>query len=169
VRHGRRRGRYFAPSSRTCRVIGVCMQYDDWFLSARERGNPSNYLDARHAAASAWSLGSSVSPLIHGSTYFTALCESIRGLKSGDVLLFSDWRGDPDEHISMDSTVSETLCEAAARGSLSTGWCGVRTGIASRSAPPRIGTWVRRSNVPAVAACSICGFDSGDPTIRSSS
>jgi phosphatidylserine/phosphatidylglycerophosphate/cardiolipin synthase-like enzyme len=65
-----------------------------------------------------WSEGNTVRPLIHGATYFAELLDGVRALRSGDLLLFTDWRGDPDERLSddADTEVAEVFCTAAARG-----------------------------------------------------
>src|SRR5664280_602584 len=68
----------------------------DWLLSPVERGNPATWLDRRHRDGAAWSAGNEVTPLIHGSVYFPDLLSHIRGMRAGDLLMFTDWRGDPD-------------------------------------------------------------------------
>jgi phosphatidylserine/phosphatidylglycerophosphate/cardiolipin synthase-like enzyme len=93
------------------------MSVADWFLTARERDNPATLIDRRHADGAAWSLGNEVEPLIHGATYFPALLESLEATRAGDLVLFTDWRGDPDELLAGPGTeISRVLCEAAARG-----------------------------------------------------
>lgn len=83
-----------------------------WFLSASERGNPSTALRA-------YTTGNEVRPLVHGRTYFSELCQAIRGTVAGDLILFTDWRGDPDERLDgPDTAVSTLLCRAAERGVL---------------------------------------------------
>jgi len=90
----------------------------DWFLSAEERGNDATVLDDRHRPGEAWSNGNLVRPLIHGATYFTALIEAVEQMRASDVLMFVDWRGDPDERLTgpPDSEVTRVLSRAAARG-----------------------------------------------------
>ena len=91
----------------------------DWFLSASERGNDATELDRRHRDGLAWTSGNQVRPLVHGAEYFAALVAAIRAMQAGDVLLFTDWRGDPDQHLDGDGTeVGTLLCEAAERGVL---------------------------------------------------
>ncbi len=80
-----------------------------WFLDAAGRGNPDTALPA-------WSEGNSARPLVHGATYFAGLLRAIQALRAGDLLLFTDWRGDPDQRLTEDVTVSTALCQAAARG-----------------------------------------------------
>ncbi|GAB2757576.1 hypothetical protein GCM10027039_16290 [Terrabacter koreensis] len=94
------------------------MVADDWYLSAAERGNPWTRLDARHADGRAWSEGNSVTPLVHGTTYFAALTERVSAMRAGDLLLFVDWRGDPDERLTGDpgSEVARLFADAARRG-----------------------------------------------------
>jgi phosphatidylserine/phosphatidylglycerophosphate/cardiolipin synthase-like enzyme len=89
-----------------------------WFLTRGERGNPSTRLDTRHLDGSAWTEGNLVRPLIHGSTYFAELHHRVLQLREGDVLMFVDWRGDPDERLSSspDSQVGKVFADAAQRG-----------------------------------------------------
>jgi len=90
----------------------------EWFLSPPERRNPATRLDSRHPDGAAFSTGNSATPLIHGATYFAELVRRIGQQQPGDLLLFTDWRGDPDQMLTgdPDSGVSRTLCEAASRG-----------------------------------------------------
>ena len=89
----------------------------DWFLSATERGNPATRLDSRHADGAAWTAGNDVRPLIHGSTYFAELVSRVSQLSAGDLLLFTDWRGDPDERLGPYAPpVSAAFSAAAGRG-----------------------------------------------------
>ncbi len=71
----------------------------DWLLSSSERGNPCTVLDDGHADGSAWSTGNLVRPLVHGAVYFAELAERIAGTGPGDLIYFTDWRGDPDERL----------------------------------------------------------------------
>ena len=89
-----------------------------WFLTSTERGNPSSRLDARHLEGAAWTEGNMVRPLIHGSTYFAELHRRVSQMRDGDLLMFVDWRGDPDEHLtgSPDSEVGQVFAAAARRG-----------------------------------------------------
>ena len=91
---------------------------DDWFLRPDERGNPATVLDRRRGDGLAWAGGSSAEPLVHGATYFAELHDRICRMQPGDLLLFTDWRGDPDERLTddPDSTISKVLCSAAERG-----------------------------------------------------
>ncbi|HET9692517.1 MAG TPA: phospholipase D-like domain-containing protein [Acidimicrobiales bacterium] len=93
------------------------MAPSDWFLSADERGNDATVLDRRHPGGAAWSSGNDVRPLVHGATYFAALAGAVTAMRSGDLVLFADWRGDPDERLEADGPeVEELLCGAAERG-----------------------------------------------------
>jgi phosphatidylserine/phosphatidylglycerophosphate/cardiolipin synthase-like enzyme len=93
------------------------MGVQEWFLTASERGNPDTRLDRRHDDRAAWSVGNEAVPLVHGATYFAELLRCVRAMRSGDLLLFTDWRGDPDERLDGPGTeVSRVLCEAAGRG-----------------------------------------------------
>src|SRR4051812_4621885 len=71
----------------------------DWFLSAEERGNPATLLDRDKPAGQAWTTGNRVRPLVHGATYFAELVAAIDRMRAGDLLMFADWRGDPDERL----------------------------------------------------------------------
>ena len=90
----------------------------EWFLSAQERRNPATRIDRRHPGAQAWSEGNVAEPLIHGATYFAELLRCVAQMGRGDLLMFTDWRGDPDQRLTdgSDSAVSQAFCEAAARG-----------------------------------------------------
>ncbi|GAA2477026.1 phospholipase D family protein [Terrabacter carboxydivorans] len=90
----------------------------DWYLSPSERGNPATRLDRRHADGRSWTEGNLVTPLVHGAAYFEALVDAVSRMGAGDLLLFVDWRGDPDEHLtgSRDSEVGALLADAARRG-----------------------------------------------------
>jgi phosphatidylserine/phosphatidylglycerophosphate/cardiolipin synthase-like enzyme len=92
----------------------------DWFLTAPERHNPATRLDRRHAGGLAWSEGNDARPLVHGADYFAELVRCVAGLATGDLLLFTDWRGDPDQRLTAagDTTVAALLCGAARRGVL---------------------------------------------------
>ena len=92
----------------------------EWFLAAGERGNPATVLDRRHPGGATWTEGNLVRPLVHGRTYFTELVAAVSAMTSGDLLMFVDWRGDPDERLLGDpeSEVGRLLCEAASRGVL---------------------------------------------------
>ena len=93
------------------------MPADDWFLTADQRGNPATRLDSDHPDGLAWTSGNEVTPLIHGGSYFPELLRCVRAMRSGDLLLFTDWRGDPDERLDgPDTEVSRVFCEAASRG-----------------------------------------------------
>jgi hypothetical protein len=40
-----------------------------------------------------------VTPLVDGASYFSRLLDRLSGLRSGDLVLFTDWRGDADERL----------------------------------------------------------------------
>ncbi|MBC2904670.1 phospholipase D-like domain-containing protein [Streptomyces cupreus] len=93
------------------------MELDAWLLTAAERGNGATCLDRRRSDAAAWSYGNAVRPLIHGATYFAELLRAIRAQRAGDLLMFTDWRGDPDERLDgPGSEIGTVLGEAAERG-----------------------------------------------------
>lgn len=88
-----------------------------WFLNAKERGNRATWLDRRHRDGSAWTAGNDVEPLVHGAAYFPGLLRCVLGMRAGDLLLFTDWRGDPDQLLAGPGTeVAQVLGDAAARG-----------------------------------------------------
>lgn len=95
------------------------MRIDDWFLRASERGNPATVLDSRRGDGLAWTTGNDVRPLVHGATYFAELAERVTQMQAGDLLLFTDWRGDPDERLGPDGpSIGELFAQAARRGIL---------------------------------------------------
>jgi phosphatidylserine/phosphatidylglycerophosphate/cardiolipin synthase-like enzyme len=93
------------------------MRLDDWLLTPEERGNDRTLLDRRDGTGHAWSRGNEVRSLVHGTAYFAALLDAVRRQRAGDLLLFTDWRGDPDELLDgPGSQIGEVLCDAARRG-----------------------------------------------------
>ncbi|GGC89341.1 phospholipase D [Tersicoccus solisilvae] len=89
-----------------------------WYLRKYERDNRHTRLDDPHPGQQAHSSGNVVRPLIHGAVYFAELYERIEAMRSGDLLLFTDWRGDPDERMTGEpgSEVSRVLGRADERG-----------------------------------------------------
>jgi phosphatidylserine/phosphatidylglycerophosphate/cardiolipin synthase-like enzyme len=84
----------------------------DWLLTSGERGNDATRLRA-------WTDGCAVRPLVHGRTYFAVLAEALAGVGEGDLVLFADWRGDPDELLTdAGPPVARALSAAARRGAL---------------------------------------------------
>ena len=57
-------------------------------------------------------------PLIHGATYFAELFDRVEQMRDGDLLMFVDWRGDPDERLNgiPGSDIGRVLADAARRG-----------------------------------------------------
>ena len=97
------------------------MDLSDWFLSAAERGNPDTVLDRRHTGSTAWTEGNHVRPLVHGATYFAELHRRLELTGPGDLVMFVDWRGDPDELLVAGQptgvgAVGAVLASAARRG-----------------------------------------------------
>ncbi|HVQ87020.1 MAG TPA: phospholipase D family protein [Actinomycetes bacterium] len=93
------------------------MSLQEWFLTAEERGNPDTSLDRRHPDGCAWTKGNEVRVLVHGAEYFRELLARVREMSSGDLLLFTDWRGDPDERLDgPGSEVGKVFADAAHRG-----------------------------------------------------
>ena len=82
----------------------------DWFLTAGERGNP-------RARIRPWTEGNHAAPLVHGRSYFPVLAEALDRVGAGDLVMFTDWRGDPDERVTDDGpTVSQVFAAAVRRG-----------------------------------------------------
>ncbi|MFD9408138.1 phospholipase D family protein [Streptomyces sp. NPDC059989] len=93
------------------------MSDSDWLLEPGERGNAATRLDARRPGGATWSEGNDARPLVHGATYFAELLARIRGMRAGDLLLFTDWRGDPDERLDGPGTeIGAVLGRAAEHG-----------------------------------------------------
>jgi phosphatidylserine/phosphatidylglycerophosphate/cardiolipin synthase-like enzyme len=89
----------------------------EWFLLPEERGNPATTIDVRAPAGTAWSVGNMVRPLVHGRTYFKELLAAVQRLTRGDLLLFTDWRGDDDEFLDGPGTeVARVFADTARRG-----------------------------------------------------
>ncbi len=90
----------------------------EWFLTVEERGNPATTVDRRHLGK-AWSEGNLVIALDHGHRYFKRLYDVVGLTVVGDLVLFTDWRGDPDERLDGAGTeVVEVLSGLAMRGVL---------------------------------------------------
>lgn len=88
-----------------------------WFLSPDERGNPATGIDRRRGDGLAWSRGNLARPLVHGATYFHELVTVLEQTRAGDVVMFTDWRGDPDERLDGPRTqLTRVLGDAARRG-----------------------------------------------------
>ena len=89
----------------------------EWFLTADERGNTGTVLDRRHHDAAAWSTGNGVRALIHGAVYFRELYHAVQAMSAGDLLLFTVWRGNPDQLLNGPGTeVGSVFAAAAERG-----------------------------------------------------
>jgi phosphatidylserine/phosphatidylglycerophosphate/cardiolipin synthase-like enzyme len=72
---------------------------------------------AHGVGGQAWSSGNEATPLVHGATYFAELRRCVEQLRAGDLVLFTDWRGDPDELVAEGGpNVSQLLSQAAMRG-----------------------------------------------------
>ena len=85
-----------------------------WFLSPAERFNPASSLNRADAAA--WTTGNDVA-LLHGRDYYRTLRRALDAAPSDALVLFTDWRGDPDELLDGPGTaVVDVLRSAASRG-----------------------------------------------------
>src|SRR4051812_31456173 len=96
------------------------MTMSEWFLSTEERGNPATVLDSDKSDGAAWTTGNTVRPLVHGACYFAELVPAIERMQAGDLLMFADWRGDPDERLTGEpgSEAGQVFARAARRGVL---------------------------------------------------
>jgi phosphatidylserine/phosphatidylglycerophosphate/cardiolipin synthase-like enzyme len=109
--------RHHVPASPTQLHLWPVPPPVDWFLTAEERGNPDTRLDSRHPGATAWTTGNDVRPLVHGAQYFRVLCQAVSAMGRGDLIMFTDWRGDPDEQLDGPGTeLAAVLAAAAERG-----------------------------------------------------
>ena len=96
----------------------MTLELADWLLTKSERGNAQTVLDDAHPGDAAWSSGNDVRPLVHGATYFAELHRRIEATGPGDLIYFTDWRGDPDERLTGEpgSEVEAVLAAADRRG-----------------------------------------------------
>jgi len=53
---------------------------------------------------------------VHGKPYFEALERAVRSAGDGDLVRFTDWRGDPEQYLTDGVTVEDALTDAATRG-----------------------------------------------------
>jgi hypothetical protein len=138
---------------------------DDWFLTAAERGNEATRLRP-------WTEGNGAEPLLHGSEYFPRLARALAaagdGDGDGDLMLFADWRGDPDQLLTDDGvTVGGALAAASLRGELVKGlvW---RSHLDRLASPPRrTATSRATSATTARRCCSTSGSARWAATTRS--
>ncbi len=94
----------------------MTLELADWLLGKTERGNAQTTVDARHPGDSAWSTGNHVRPLVHGAAYFAELHRCLTETQPGDLIYFTDWRGDPDEQLTGEpGSEIETVLSAADR------------------------------------------------------
>jgi phosphatidylserine/phosphatidylglycerophosphate/cardiolipin synthase-like enzyme len=93
------------------------MRYDDWFLTAEERGNPGTKIDGDRGENVAWVEGNEVVVHVDGVSYFTCLGRALSDLDKHGEVRFTDWRGDADECISSDEqSIVSLLTDACLRG-----------------------------------------------------
>jgi len=66
----------------------------------------------------AFTEGNLVRPLIHGAVYFAELNHRVSQMRDSDLLMFTDWRGDPDERLTEtpDTEIGKVFADAARRG-----------------------------------------------------
>jgi len=96
----------------------MALELAAWLLTKAERCNAQTVLDDQHPGVEAWSTGNVVRPLVHGSSYFAELRRRIDATGPGDLIYFTDWRGDPDERLTGErgSEVETVLAAADRRG-----------------------------------------------------
>jgi phosphatidylserine/phosphatidylglycerophosphate/cardiolipin synthase-like enzyme len=81
-----------------------------WFLTASQRGNAATRLRP-------WTDGNAARPRVHGAEYFDVLADALDDAGPDDLVLFTDWRGDPDERLREGGpTVVGQLVAACRRG-----------------------------------------------------
>lgn len=90
------------------------MPVNDWFLTAPERDNPWTRIDRRHGDV-AHTTGNTAILHVHGAEYFARLRQVVEAMGEGDLLLFTDWRGDPDEKVDETGLTMVQLFGGAAR------------------------------------------------------
>jgi phosphatidylserine/phosphatidylglycerophosphate/cardiolipin synthase-like enzyme len=88
-----------------------------WFLSPDERGNPDTDIDRRRGDGMAYTVDNEVRVLVHGAEYFPRLLSTLTGLRAGEWIHFTDWRGDPDERLDGPGTeIARVLAQLATSG-----------------------------------------------------
>ena len=93
------------------------MQLEDWFLVARERGNPATTIDRRRGDGCAWTEGNAVEVLIDGAEYFGRLHDALVATVPGDSVYLLDWQSDGDELlVGSGSGIGRLLASLARRG-----------------------------------------------------
>jgi phosphatidylserine/phosphatidylglycerophosphate/cardiolipin synthase-like enzyme len=93
------------------------VQFDDWFLTPEERGNPATEIDRRRCNGKAWTEGNLVEVLVDGAAYYTRLYDALSELHAGDWVHFTDWEGDPDERLAGPGTaVGHVFADLARSG-----------------------------------------------------
>jgi phosphatidylserine/phosphatidylglycerophosphate/cardiolipin synthase-like enzyme len=100
-------------------IEGKAVEIEDWFLSARERGNDATRVDRRHANGAAWTDNNRVTVLVDGADYFRRLHDTLCELERGDHIWFTDWQGHADEQLAgLGTELGPTLAKLAERGVL---------------------------------------------------
>jgi phosphatidylserine/phosphatidylglycerophosphate/cardiolipin synthase-like enzyme len=95
----------------------VLVEFDDWLLTAAERGNDVTELDRRRGAGEAWTTGNEVTVRVDGAAYFERLFEALGELSEGASVWFTDWEGHADERLAgAGSEVGRVLGDLIRRG-----------------------------------------------------
>jgi phosphatidylserine/phosphatidylglycerophosphate/cardiolipin synthase-like enzyme len=94
------------------------VRFEDWFLTAAERGNAATRIDRRRGRdADAWTEGNLVEVLVDGEEYFRHLHAALAATATGDSVFLADWQSDGDERlVGADSEIGKVLASAAQRG-----------------------------------------------------
>jgi phosphatidylserine/phosphatidylglycerophosphate/cardiolipin synthase-like enzyme len=105
------------PDRRHLRGGDELVTFDDWLLTASERGNDGTEIDRRRDGGAAWTTGNEVAVRIDGAAYFTRLIEAFGELSTGASVWFTDWEGHADERLAgPESEVGRVLGDLVARG-----------------------------------------------------
>jgi phosphatidylserine/phosphatidylglycerophosphate/cardiolipin synthase-like enzyme len=94
------------------------VRFDDWFLTAAERGNAATRIDRRRGQdTDAWTEGNLVEVRVDGEEYFGRLHAALTATGPGDSVFLADWQSDGDERlVGGGSEVGRVLAAAAQRG-----------------------------------------------------
>ena len=87
----------------------------DWFLTARERGNPATEIDRRRGDGKSWTEGNRVELLVDGAEYFRRLHQELSRVEAGDWVHLTDWHGDLNERLDGPGTELGTVLRDLAR------------------------------------------------------
>ena len=108
---------------------------------------------------------------MHGATYFAVLADALAGAGQGDLVLFTDWRGDPDEQLTDDGVDGHRGAggRRAARRARQGPRVALAPGHRCGSPARRTATCPRASTTSAARCCSTSASARSAATTRSSS